>query len=168
MTAAESERELTQDEKRATLANDIRQPPATLHAFAQIEAEMPRGRFTATERATVIGVGPPSYPQLPASSPWAADPVPAENPLNLDVNAMPPCGEPHEIAASIAAQDAPPPEQSSPAQVPGSSTAASPSSSFLGVERVELPSFSKNKGNDDDAARFDRTFDLAEFTEFCR
>jgi hypothetical protein len=70
----------------------------------------PGGRFAALAqrdreaKPSVIGSGPGGYPMLPASSPWHADPVPAEEPLdgtfcgNVFGEAM---GEPHERLAEI-------------------------------------------------------------------
>jgi hypothetical protein len=143
---AESERELLQSEKRATLENDIRQPPATLHRFAQIEADAPRGRFTTVEKATVIGVGPPSYPKGPD---WTADPG-AQNkePWGANINQMQPTGEVFEVRRSLEAQHLPPPGSSPSLQEApdGDLAAASSESSSSGVKRAGSPSFSKNKG----------------------
>jgi hypothetical protein len=102
--------ELTQDEKRQTLLNDLRvareRSASTLSQFAE-----PRGRFSTIEKASVVGVSPPSYPPMPENNPWRSDPVGPEPPLRIDINEMPPTGEPHEIAASITAQDVPSPER---------------------------------------------------------
>jgi hypothetical protein len=69
---------------------------------AQSDADLTsQGRFkreTAT-RAT----GTPTYPSLPASSPWHSDPVPATEPLGFSVEAIEPNGTHAEIEASIAA-----------------------------------------------------------------
>jgi hypothetical protein len=145
---AESERELTH-EKRATLDNDIRQQQKpTFHSFAQAEADAPRGRFTTVKKATVIGVGPPSYPKGPD---WTVDPVPKEEPWGADINQMPPCGEAFEVRRSLEAKrgdDAPPLESSSPSQGVFGGSVAAPSNFPLGVERAGPPSFSKKHGND--------------------
>jgi len=38
----------------------------------------------------VVGATPvPSYPPQPPGSPWASDPVPDEEPLGYDINALP-------------------------------------------------------------------------------
>jgi hypothetical protein len=42
------------------------------------------------------------YPRLPANSPWASDPVPAEEPLGLDVNVLEAVGTAAEIERSLA------------------------------------------------------------------
>jgi hypothetical protein len=81
------------------------EPPATFFGFAQAEADTPRGRFTSIEKATVIGVGPPSYPKGPD---WTVDPVGPEPSLNFDVNQMPPTGEAFEVRRSLEAQHLPP------------------------------------------------------------
>jgi hypothetical protein len=66
MTTYSDEQKLRRD----TLDNEISvrqqqrqsEAPATFHSFAQVEADAPRGRYTAVEKATVIGVSAPSYP----------------------------------------------------------------------------------------------------------
>jgi hypothetical protein len=73
----------------------------TYHQLAAAEFSVDRGRFTAREKAAVTGAEPVKYPRLPETSPWHHDPLPAEEPLGLDVNAMVPTGEPHEVQASI-------------------------------------------------------------------
>jgi hypothetical protein len=45
------------------------------------------GRFAGVNRTIVVGATPtPQYPQLPGSSPWAHDYVPAEEPLGYSVD----------------------------------------------------------------------------------
>jgi hypothetical protein len=148
---AEPEREVSQDEKRAVLANDIsvrQQQKPTFHSFAQAEADTPRGRFTTVEKATVIGVGPPSYPKGPD---WTVDPVGPEPNLGFDVNAMQPTGEAFEVRRLIEANLPPPEFSPSPSRgVFGDPTALCQPSSSSDVQRVGSPSFSKNKGNNDD------------------
>jgi hypothetical protein len=98
-----NQNDATMKEKRDVLRNDrrVREQGSTFSQFAQSEADTPRGRFDAHEKSTVIGSEPlPRYPQLPASSPWAGpDLVPTEPALGVDVNALEPCGEPHELKA---------------------------------------------------------------------
>ncbi len=65
------------------------------------------GRYAAIGKPTVIGRDPAQYPKLPASSPFAADPVGVEPPTGVDINAMEPVGEPFEIEASLATSGAP-------------------------------------------------------------
>jgi hypothetical protein len=143
---AESERELSQDEKRAALDNDIRQQQKpTLHLFAQREADLPRGRFTAVEKATVVGgVSPPhNYPKGPD---WTVDPVGPEPSLGFDVNQMPPTGEAFEVRRSLEAQQVPPSSGSIPSpqgMVPGPVPA--PSSD---VERTGPSSSNKRNNNE--------------------
>jgi len=49
----------------------------TYHSFAQAEALDDRGgRFAVLDKPAVTGSSPtPTYPQMPAGSPWANDPV---------------------------------------------------------------------------------------------
>ena len=59
--------------------------PSSLHQFAQSSSdETAGGRYAKQEGSTpqVVGAdGPPSYPQLPASSPWSgAQPGPGDEP----------------------------------------------------------------------------------------
>jgi hypothetical protein len=75
---------------------------STLHGFAVAEAAQPRGRFTEVTASQVVGAQPiPVYPA--AATPWAGpDPSGQEPALGLSVNEMTPCGEAHEVKASIA------------------------------------------------------------------
>lgn len=94
--------ELSQAEKLETVLNDARvareRNASTLAQFALSEFDEPRGRFTTTEKAAVIGVTPPSYPKGPD---WAVDPCGPEPPLGVDVNAQQPTGEGFEVERSI-------------------------------------------------------------------
>ena len=96
----------TPAERCAVVENDRRvRRGGTYHDIASSEAAVPRGRFTAHERSTVTGATPASrYPTLPASSPWASEPVGQEPPLGFSVDEMIPAGEPHEVMASLAKQ----------------------------------------------------------------
>ena len=63
-----------QAESRRVFAADQSLPnqATTMHAFAQADAQTPRGRFSAVEAATVVGASPTiEYPAGPA---WSADP----------------------------------------------------------------------------------------------
>jgi hypothetical protein len=71
---------------------------STYAAFAQAEADQPRGRFSAIDKNEVIGSAPvPQYPPLPQNSPWSNDPVPSEEPLGYSVHEHPVVGEAFEI-----------------------------------------------------------------------
>ena len=60
----------------------------TFFSHAQADADLEaQGRFKKVVATQVSGV--PTYPARPASSPWARDPVPAEPPLNVDLDALP-------------------------------------------------------------------------------
>jgi hypothetical protein len=62
--------------------------------------DAPGGRYR--EKETITGSElVPQYPRLPASSPWASDGVGVEQPLGIDVNAMEPTGNAHEIEAGL-------------------------------------------------------------------
>ena len=68
---------------------------------AQSDADLTsQGRFKKETATRVTGV--PTYPSLPASSPWANGfDVNVEPQLGIDVNTMEPTGTPTEIQASI-------------------------------------------------------------------
>ena len=102
--------------RRRVLRNDrlVREQATTFHQFAAVEAEEIRGRFGSTEKATVIGSTPaPDYP----AAYQQRDPVPTEPPLGVDVNALEPTGELHEIRQSL--EDFPEPVSASSAQITG-------------------------------------------------
>jgi hypothetical protein len=82
-----------QRERERLLRNDRAN---TFAGRAQAEADEIQGRWAQEHKAAVIGTGPVQYPRLPESS-WVNDPVPPEEPLGLDVNAVEPCGEKFEI-----------------------------------------------------------------------
>jgi hypothetical protein len=125
----EAQRE--QEERRATLLNDARlreqQRGATYSSFADAFADEDRGGRFKTINQPIHTAATPVYPEQPPTSPFHHDPVPDEPPLGFSVNELQPTGEPHEIAASIAAQD---------------------------VQTLErLPPFSSAQGNSDDPSR---------------
>jgi hypothetical protein len=78
-------------ERRESLENDRKvreQQGGTFfqHAVSSADDEA-GGRFARVNPTMVVGSTPgPSYPQLPASSPWAHDYVPNEEPLGYSVN----------------------------------------------------------------------------------
>jgi hypothetical protein len=75
----------------------------TLRDMANVDAmlDAQAGRFA---QATVVAGSDPAtmYPKMPASSPWASDPVPPESSLGYEIDALEPIGEPHELRASMA------------------------------------------------------------------
>ena len=81
---------------------------ATYHSFAQAEALDDRGgRFAVLDKPAVTGSSfTPTYPQMPAGSPWANDPVGPE-PL-IDGS-----GEGDRLGYAIDRPDAPPSPQDS-------------------------------------------------------
>jgi hypothetical protein len=61
----------------------------TFFSRAQADAELTsQGRFKKETATRVTGV--PTYPSMPASSPWSNDPVPPEEPLGFSVDELPP------------------------------------------------------------------------------
>jgi hypothetical protein len=83
----------SQKERRAQLIHD--KQAATVAERQQIEDFLiNRGRFAKPQQQ-----GP--NPEYAAGSNWTRDPVPDEPPLGVDVNAMEPVGEPHEVQASM-------------------------------------------------------------------
>ena len=92
--------DIPQSERSRILAEERRL--RTYHGHAQSAIDEDRGgRFAFSGSPTSItGSSPISYPTQPAHSPWAKDVCPPELPLNIDINAMEPTGEPHEVRAS--------------------------------------------------------------------
>jgi hypothetical protein len=95
--------EISQREKRRILAED-RQVRTTYLQHAESSVDDDRGgRFAAIEKsATVVGAAPISYPQQPATSPWARDVIGDEPPLGYSVEDHDPVGELHEREGSAA------------------------------------------------------------------
>lgn len=86
-------------ERREVLENDLREQCSSFSQFAQSEAAEARGRFTAHEKSTVIGSTPTPASAYPAAF-LQHDPVPDEPALGVDINALEPVGQPHELKAS--------------------------------------------------------------------
>jgi hypothetical protein len=102
------ERQIDQHERRATLENDrkVREGTAYIDHYTQ---EM-GGRFAAVGAATVIGsTAVPQYPA--ASAPFQRDPVPNEEPLGYEIDALPELEPSHlaEAQATGPASDDPSP-----------------------------------------------------------
>jgi hypothetical protein len=108
---------LTQKKKREILKNDAK-VRATYRDFAQSDPELELGgRFAKVTPSTVVGAAPvTSVPRQPEGSHWHSDPMPMEPPLGLDINAVEPVGEPHELRASeqVAATNSEPATSSEP------------------------------------------------------
>ncbi len=106
----------------------LRNQGSTFSKFAESEATTPLGRFSAISSPVVVGSTPlPKYEGAPN---WSPDPTGPEPPLNADVNALEPTGEPHELKASVEPEPLEPPLS---AQAPPSASA--PPSAALGVVR---------------------------------
>jgi hypothetical protein len=90
----------TQAERQEALRND------TYHGRASHDLEL-GGRFAAINKPSIIGAASAKYPKLPSSSPWSADPVPPEEPLGFEINALEPVGTAAEIEASLGEAAAP-------------------------------------------------------------
>jgi len=101
----------TQEEKLAALLNDQKLRKAnrrddTFQSRAVADFDIPLGRFTERERATVVGSeGAPNYPS--ASPPLQNDPVPDEPALGFSVDQQQPCGEAFEVEKSLASASLP-------------------------------------------------------------
>jgi hypothetical protein len=95
--------ELSESEKRAALANDRRvHKGGSYHDFATSDASAVAGRYATEGRQRVVGSASFRYPELPETSPWHNDPVPAEEPLGVDINAVEAVGTHAEIEKSLA------------------------------------------------------------------
>jgi hypothetical protein len=92
-----------QAERKEVLENDrkVREQATTMHQFAISEASEPRGRFSATNKETVVGSMP--VVNYPAAPNWSPDPVPPEPALGFEIDTVEVVGTPQEIEASIAA-----------------------------------------------------------------
>lgn len=86
---------LTQAEKAAILVEDRRN--STMLGRSQLDLLELGGRY-ARQSQVVGGTGAPEYP---AASGWTQDPGGVEPPLGLDISAVEPVGEIHEVNASI-------------------------------------------------------------------
>jgi hypothetical protein len=89
----------TQAERAETLQNDKAVQRANTFAGRAIaEADDVRGRWAEINKSNVVGATPTV--QYPMAAPnWSVDPTGIEPPLNIDVNAVEPCGEKFEIEA---------------------------------------------------------------------
>jgi hypothetical protein len=91
MTSHSDEQKLRSE----TMENDrkVREQGSTFLDFARSSInDESGGRFARSQPQTIVGSTPgPSYPMLPASSPWhGSDPVPDEPPLGFAVDALEP------------------------------------------------------------------------------
>jgi hypothetical protein len=92
----------TQAERAEALQNDKAvQRANTFAGRAQAEADDVRGRWAEINKSNVVGATP--TPQYSAGPNWSVDPTGIEPPLNIDVNAVEPCGEKFEVEASLEA-----------------------------------------------------------------
>jgi hypothetical protein len=87
--------EIDQKERAKVLKNDLRNNNAS--TFLSHTHNDVGGRFAAISSPVVVGSTP--TPQYPAAF-LQHDPVPDEPALGVDINEMPPVGEPHELKAS--------------------------------------------------------------------
>jgi hypothetical protein len=88
--------EIDQKERAEVLKNDLRNNNAS--TFLAHTHNDVGGRYAAISSPVVVGSS--QIPQYPAAF-LQHDPVPDEPALGVDVNAMEPCGQPHELRASI-------------------------------------------------------------------
>jgi hypothetical protein len=111
---------LEQKERLAVLKNDQQSnlrpdehEPTTLHAMSKLSNDL-EGRASA--RDYVAGSDAATdYPTIP-SGPWSSGygRLPDEPSLGYAINDLVPCGEPHEIAASLGREDVAPASMTSP------------------------------------------------------
>jgi hypothetical protein len=88
----------SQKEREQVLRNDQRvRSGSTFQSRAIAEADDVRGRWAEINKSNVVGATP--TPQYPAGPNWSVDPTGIEPPLNIDVNAVEPCGEKFEVEA---------------------------------------------------------------------
>lgn len=75
-----------QEESRRVFAQDQSLPKqaTTFHQFAQADAQMPRGRFSAVDVQTVVGANP--IPNYPAAAAHQRDPCGQEPPLGYRID----------------------------------------------------------------------------------
>jgi hypothetical protein len=107
----------------------LRQPPqgTTYHQLQHVDIELEaQGRFAGTKPE--MG---PAYPRLPEESPYNMQNA-VEPPLGIDVSYVEPCGEAHEVAASLASSE-------TDAPLGMEAQAVSPSPSVASVEPVSDP-----------------------------
>jgi hypothetical protein len=140
--SAQSERELSQAERRVVVENDLsvrQRQSGTFHAFAIADAEM-QGRHAAVTSTVVVG----STEQTKYPGAGQVDPVGPE-PLIDGLSAAPLVGEPHEIAASIATRRVENPSAVHPVSAEATGPAHDAPSS-PGVERRDAGPPSFNSG----------------------
>jgi hypothetical protein len=131
------ERQIDQWERRAVMRNEQRvreeqgrvfapdqslpRQATTMHAFAQADAQTPRGRFSAVEAQTVVGADPlPNYPPAAAHQ---HDPCGQEPPLGYAIDELEPS------FPSVQVPDGPADAPSTPlGQRAGSSLSSQPNS----------------------------------------
>ena len=139
-----------QEERRETLLNDKRlreqqQRGATYSSFAEAFADEERGGRYGMDKQPIHTAVTPVYPEQPPTSPFHHDPVPLEPPIDA-TDCGPTFGialrEPHEVAASIAAQDVPTLEPPFSAQGNCGDPTAPSTKSPGDVESVGSPPFS--------------------------
>jgi hypothetical protein len=119
-----------QREREQVLRNDKRVASTFLdHTHNNDEG----GRFAKPQN--VIGSEPTA--QYPMAAPnWSVDPTGVEPPLNIDVNAVEPCGEKFEIEASCGDAAPPHPDRA----IPLDASAVEPASSLGDVTTTEISS----------------------------
>jgi hypothetical protein len=88
--------------RRGDQGNDEAGEPRTYLGTALVgRAEDNRGQVYVTGSTAV-----PEGPRLPASSPWAGDPVPMEEPLGFSIDELPALGGASELLRSVEISEA--------------------------------------------------------------
>ena len=106
--SAKAEQTLRRDVLRSDQQSKLRpgeHEPSTMHAMSRLSNDL-EGRQSA--RDYLSGSEPATHYPLISSGPWSSSygRLPDEPPLGVAIDAQEPCGEPFEMAASIAALSA--------------------------------------------------------------
>jgi hypothetical protein len=113
MAMADDTRPFVNDASMATkheiAKNDQRVHRDMMQSRTEADFELGRqGRHAARVDITGSWSSHARYPKLPASSPWACDPVGPEPPIGIDVSETPVVGEVHEQQLGDGASATPP------------------------------------------------------------
>jgi hypothetical protein len=150
-TEAQREQQL----RREILRNDLLlRQASTFHAFAQADAEVPQGRFAATNKTQVVGAN--ALPIYPAAAPHQHDPCGPEPELGYRIDDMPEleptrepaaqeAGEPTDMDAVGSPRNSPLGPPALPAQAPDAPAVAPPTplgtgASFSSGDAAAAPS----------------------------
>jgi hypothetical protein len=85
--------DIPQSERRRIMLEERRGRTYQGHAIVSADEDRGGRYANAGNSTTVVGARPISYPQQPATSPFACDPVGPEPPLGYAIDAQEPVGE---------------------------------------------------------------------------